>query len=97
MLNYEKDKKVTINMFEQDIDNIHKYQSDVVITGKKKFQIDKNDPEQFVIIVSSVLRKKFIDIDILDPSDVYKILQQIELIMLGMRTPDLGFIFLNDF
>ena len=84
-------------MFEQDIDNIHKYQSDVVITGSKKFKIDATDPEQFVIIVSSVMRQKFIEMDILDTSEVHKVLSQIELIMLGMRTPDLAFITLNEF
>ena len=84
-------------MFEQDEDNIHKYQSDVVITGSKKFQIDRDDSEQFVIVVSSVLRKKFIETDILDSSEVYKVLSQIELIMLGMRTPDLAFLTLNEF
>ena len=35
--------------------------------------------------------------NILSKSEVYKVLSQIEMIMLGMRTPDLAFITLNDF
>jgi len=67
------------------------------VTGAKKFQIHRKDLEQFVIIVSTALRKKFIENNTFDSSEVYKVLYQIELIMLGMRTPDLAFITLNDF
>ena len=35
--------------------------------------------------------------DIFDASEAYKVLKQIQLILLGMRIPDLGFITLNDF
>jgi len=48
-------------------------------------------------VISTVLRRKFIEMDIFDPSEAYKVLKQVQLTMLGMRTPDLGFITLNDF
>ena len=43
------------------------------------------------------MRTKFIEMDIFDHSEVYIILRQIQLIILGMRTPDLKFLTLNDF
>ena len=49
------------------------------------------------MVISSVLRKKFVEMDLLDQSEAYKILRNIQMIMLGMRTPDLEFIALNDF
>lgn len=44
-----------------------------------------------------MLRKKFIEMEIFDQSEAYKILRNIQMIQLGMRTPDLEFIALNDF
>ena len=32
-------------MFEQDLDNIHKYSSDVIVTGSKKFKVDASDED----------------------------------------------------
>ena len=49
------------------------------------------------MVISSILRKKFIEMDIFDHSEVYQVLRQVQLIMLGMRTPDLEFLALNDF
>ena len=76
-------------MLDQNLDNLHKYKTDVVSTGAKLFQIDSNDPEMFVIVISSILRTKFIEMEILDASEVYRVLNQVLLIQLGMRTPDL--------
>ena len=49
------------------------------------------------MVISTVLRKKFVEMDLLDQSEAYKVLRSIQMIMLGMRTPDLEFIALNDF
>ena len=49
------------------------------------------------MIISTVLKKKFIEMDIFDESEAHKVLKRIQLILLGMRIPDLGFIILNDF
>ena len=62
-------------MLEQDYDNLHKYLSDVVVAGSKKFVIDREDSEQFVIIISTVLRKKFVEKGIFDASESYKVLK----------------------
>ena len=59
--------------------------------------MELDDPEKYVIVVSSIMRTKFIEMDIFDHSEVYIILRQIQLIILGMRTPDLEFLTLNDF
>ena len=49
------------------------------------------------MVISTILRRKFIDMDIFDASEAYKVLNRIQLTQLGMRIPDLGFITLNDF
>jgi len=48
-------------------------------------------------VVSTVFRKKFIEMDMFEQSEAYKILRTIQIIQLGMRTPDLEFLALNDF
>ena len=64
-----------MNLLDQNLNNLHQFQSDLVFTGVKKFEVDANDKDQYVLVVSSVLRKKFIDMEILDSSEVYKCLK----------------------
>ena len=46
-----------------------------MFAGSKKFQIEIDDPEQYVMVVSSIMRKKFIEMDIFDHSEVYIVLR----------------------
>ena len=94
----------TIDLKDQDLNNIYKYKSDVVLCGKKKFYLahSENNKEkiledEYIIVSSVVLRKDFIEMDIFDPNESHYVLRKAQLLQLGMRTPDLKFITLNNF
>ena len=90
-------------MKDQDLNNIYKYKSDVVLCGKKKFYLahgnhqEKVLEDEYIIVSSVVLRKDFIEMDIFDPGESDYVLRKVQLLQLGMRTPDLKFITLNNF
>jgi len=82
------------------MNNLYMYSSHVVLTGNKKFYIGDpadGDQDKYVMVISAALRLKFIEKQIFDDSEAYKVLRRVQLICLGMRKPDLEYLVLYDF
>lgn len=50
-----------INFLEQDLNNVYTFQSDLAFMGQKKYILDMNDPQQYVLVVSSLLKQEVIE------------------------------------
>lgn len=68
-----------------------------MITGKKKFIVNEKGSEQYVMVVSTQMRKNIIIKNLFDRSEAYIILQRSLDLMITMRVPDLEFLVLNSF
>ena len=55
------DKEIQINMLDQKRNNLYSYISDILLFGKKVFEIDPSNPENFLIITSVKLRDDITD------------------------------------
>jgi hypothetical protein len=86
-----------IKLCDQDMNKIYTYKSSVLLTGKKKFVISENNLKQFVMVLSSQMRKNIIIKNLFDRSEAYIILERSLDLMLTMRCPDLEFLVLNSF
>lgn len=56
------------------MNNIYTYKSSVLITGKKKFVVSEIDQEQYVMVISTQIRKNIIIKNLFDRSEAYIIL-----------------------
>ena len=77
--------------------NIYTNRSNVFITGKKKFIVNEKGSGQYLMVVSTQMRKNIIIKNLFDRSEAYIILQRSLDLMITMRVPDLEFLVLNSF
>jgi hypothetical protein len=42
-----------------------------VLVGQRRFKLNCNDPEQYVLVVSAILRKKIIELRLFERSETY--------------------------
>lgn len=68
-----------------------------MLVGQRRFKLNCNDPEQYVLVVSAILRKKIIELNLFERSETYQVLRDAQTLLMGMRIPDLSYIVLNSF
>ena len=61
------------------------------------FGLNKEDPDLYAMVVSSLLRKDICLRNVFDRYEIDKLLSKAIQIVLGMRIPDLKFLVLNSF
>lgn len=71
--------------------------SQVMMIGQKRFNMSEDFPEQYVMVVSAILRKHVIEKNIFEQSESYSLLKKAMILIFGLRIPDLKFIVLNSF
>lgn len=65
--------------------------------GQKKFIIDKDDPNQFVLVSSVTLRQQIIDKNLFERSEVFYLLKHMQDLFLAAKVPNLRYMVMNDF
>ena len=75
--------------------NLYSYVSNVLSVGRKRFELSANDPEDYIIVISSLLRMD--QIDMFDQTETYAMLRSSQQLLMAMRIPDLEYILLNTF
>lgn len=73
------------------------YQSQSVFVGYKKQQLDNSHVDNYAIIVSSELRSRLIERELLSNNEAFIVLSKCIDNMLGLRIPDLKYLVLNNF
>lgn len=79
------------------MNNIYSYKSNIVLVGQRRFKLSQDDPELYIMIISSILRKKIIELSLFGKSEAYSVLRDAQNLLMGMRIPDLSYIVLNSF
>jgi len=61
-----KTRKAKINLVDycdsygQNQNNMFSYESDIVLVGSKKFQLDEEDPKDFVLVIAAKLKDEIV-------------------------------------
>lgn len=79
------------------MNNLYSYQSDIITIGSKRFELNKDDHEEFLIVISVKINEDAIQMNLLDQQESFKILRTMQEILLAMRKPDLEYVLLNSF
>ena len=59
--------------------------------------MNKDDHEEFLIVISVKINEDAIQMNLLDQQESFKILRTMQEILLAMRKPDLEYVLLNSF
>lgn len=65
--------------------------------GSKRFELSKDDYEDFIIVVSAKISDPVIQKNLIDQQESFKILRLMQELLLAMRKPDLEYVLLNSF
>lgn len=60
-MNREKGKPLQINMIDRMFNNLYIYMSQLLLIGQKRFQINKNDQSDYLIIISARITDEIIE------------------------------------
>lgn len=91
------DEGVFVNLIDQDETNIYSYRSKIVLCGNMKMILDKKDPEMFLTVTATVLRKNLIQKQIFNRSQAYEVVTLCQQLMMRMKIPDLEYLVLNSY
>ena len=91
------DEGVFFNLIDQDETNIYSYRSKIVLCGNMKMILDKKDPEMFLTVTATVLRKNLIQKQIFNRSQAYEVVTLCQQLMMRMKIPDLEYLVLNSY
>ena len=76
MLQMNTKERIELNLLEQDLNNTYTYKSQIMLLGQKRFNIKgKQFPQEYVMVVSAILRKNIIEKKIFERSEAYSILR----------------------
>jgi len=81
----------------EDLNNLYKYESEVVFFGNTTFDLDSDNVKNNAKVISAMLKQTFIDSNVFENQEAFLILRKITDKSMGMRIPDLNYIFLNNF
>ena len=82
-------------MIDRVFNNLYTYESQVVLVGQKKFQVNRNDQNDYIIIISARISTRIIEKKMFEQYETFSILRGAQEIMIEMRRPDLEYILLN--
>lgn len=97
ILQHDRSRKTYLNLIDQQINNLYSYESNIVKIGSKRFELSKEDYEDFLVVVAAKINHDVIEKNILDQQESFKILRTMQEILLAMRKPDLEYVLLNSF
>ena len=73
------------------------YQTSIVLLGAKRFEIDKEDSSDYVLVISARLRDNVVRQRIFDIEESMIILRNMQNMYLQLRKPNLSFLLKNNF
>lgn len=73
------------------------YKSDVILVGTKRFQLNPQDPDDFLVVITARLRDSVIEKSLFNQIETNSLLLAAQEIQLSKRWPDLDYILLNSF
>lgn len=94
---HNKETKTFLNLIDQSVNNLFSYESNIIKIGSKRFELNKDDYEDFLIVVAARINEDVVQKNILDQQESFKILRTMQEILLSMRKPDLEYVLLNSF
>jgi hypothetical protein len=97
MLKTDEKQYTVIALQDQDVNNLYTHKSTIILTGQKKFIFDPIQPESYVLVISTMLRRKLILQNILNRYEAFVVLKQALDTVMSMRIPDLEYLSLNTF
>lgn len=97
ILRTAQNKKSEINLLDQEFNTQYKYQSEILLVGHKKFQIDPDDPAQFVVVSACRLRSNYIEQAVFTRDEAHHVLQSCLKRATSMRIADLAYLVLTTY
>lgn len=94
---HDRKRKTYLNLIDQEMNNIYTYESNIVKIGSKRFEVNRDDYEDYIIVVAAKINDEVVDLNLLDQQETFKILRTMIEIMMYMRKPDLEYVLLNPF
>ena len=94
---HNRETKTFLNLIDQEVNNLFSYESNIIKIGSKRFELNKDDYEDFLIVVAARINEEVVQKNILDQQESFKILRTMQEILLSMRKPDLEYVLLNSF
>ena len=66
VLKHDKTRLSTVNLIDDIYNNLYTYKSQIAYVGQKRFQINKSDPSEFVIVISAKMCENIIQMNLFD-------------------------------
>ena len=86
-----------LKLQDQEENNLYAYKSDVTLSGKQIIVLDKENPNRYVLVISSMLNKNIINNKNFTNGECLRILLHSQQVTISMEFADLKYIIFNNF